>query len=639
MLSVVWPRMKTVAASLLLGAGLVHSALNLDGSQAVAPAGDNDPSPIHDPQAYEPDQHDCPLPCVDYSNIHSWVPYLSVDRLDRCEEPLLLQFSVTQPLDDPASTILIRSCTLTSPSASKFANTSSTTSSEAMENPKKSDSLFDAKLDSARACVIASTQVPGDLQVTVSTDRGTADTHEVSGLLNGMEKFFNAQDNCDENFLFARHKQTVASVYIGASLGKPTVVSAIRALRERLQTDASVSNRTIAQLCGNGRQPERTVGIAIDMTGNLAAVQKTAVEWNKGSCVVEGDLKGAGDLEGVEVREVTGAPPTVDGNNSTLNRNDTSFIETRFSPRSWSGASRLGKRATCRYQKVLSGDSCGVLASRCGISDTDFYKFNPKTNLCATLMPGNYVCCSTGDPYSEPKPDLPKPGPDGTCATHLIQNGDSCDALAKQYGVTISNLETWNKGKTWAWTECKDMLLGYNMCVSDGYAPLPPPQNGAACGPLVPGTVLPSDRTVSLADLNPCPLKACCSNWGFCGPFPAHCDIHAPAGGGPGSKEKGYQSTCVSNCGTDIKQNSGPPATFQRIGYYESYNLERECLWLKAKGANTDGTYTHIQWAFAEIDPNGWKVVIKDPHNQWADFKALRNVKRIVSFGGLGILN
>jgi GH18 family chitinase len=57
-------------------------------------------------------------------------------------------------------------------------------------------------------------------------------------------------------------------------------------------------------------------------------------------------------------------------------------------------------------------------------------------------------------------------------------------------------------------------------------------------------------------------------------------------------------------------------------------------LWLKAGEANTDGSYTHIYWAFAEIDPASWSVVIKDKKNQWADFKTIPNVKRIISFGG-----
>lgn len=55
---------------------------------------------------------------------------------------------------------------------------------------------------------------------------------------------------------------------------------------------------------------------------------------------------------------------------------------------------------------------------------------------------------------------------------------------------------------------------------------------------------------------------------------------------------------------------------------------------MKAKNANTDGSYTHIHWAFANIDPKSWKPIIDDPKQQWKDFKALPNVKRIVSFGG-----
>ena len=62
--------------------------------------------------------------------------------------------------------------------------------------------------------------------------------------------------------------------------------------------------------------------------------------------------------------------------------------------------------------------------------------------------------------------------------------------------------------------------------------------------------------------------------------------------------------------------------------------MNRDCLWLKAKNANTDGSYTHIHWGFLEIDSSTFKPVIVDKHQQWADFKKLKDVKRIVSFGG-----
>jgi hypothetical protein len=34
--------------------------------------------------SYDVDLHDCPSTCVDYSNPHSWIPYLNANRLRRC---------------------------------------------------------------------------------------------------------------------------------------------------------------------------------------------------------------------------------------------------------------------------------------------------------------------------------------------------------------------------------------------------------------------------------------------------------------------------------------------------------------------------------------------------------------------------
>ncbi|PQE29040.1 glycoside hydrolase family 18 protein [Rutstroemia sp. NJR-2017a BBW] len=373
-------------------------------------------------------------------------------------------------------------------------------------------------------------------------------------------------------------------------------------LREALLSNNPVSNRTVTQLC-NGRESTRIIGIAVDRTRDLNAVQKMAVDWSKGRCVEQENLVPGMDLS-IKVFDLAALPATNVSNSSSVANNRTMTRRTHRHGKSGAVVVKRGgnlhKRVTCSYIQVVSGDGCGSLVSRCGISAADFTKYNPKTNLCSALQIGDYVCCSADN---------------GICATHLIQNGDSCEVLAKQYGVTVADLEKWNKGKTWAWTECKNMA-------------------GAECGPLVPGTIL-SNSTTSMADLNPCPLKACCSNWGFCGIFPEHCTIHAPEGGGPGSKLGGFENTCVSNCGRGIKQNSGPPAVFSRVGYYSAFNFKRDCLWLSAKDANTDGSYTHIHWAFGDIDSTTWKPFINESRTgQWDEFKALKNVKRVISFGG-----
>lgn len=626
----------TFLAFIITLKSFVSGALNLDGSQAVNPVTPDDPAPIADINTYHPDQYDCPLACYDLSNIHKWTPYFSVERLQKCREPILLHFSVHQALDDPDTSVLIRSCTIrSSPSSNNRIIANAT--SIVLDNPKKSESLFQISLDVAPACAINGTKVNATLTLSASnSSSGILARDLITGVLDGMRKFFSVRDNCDEGFVFAYYKEVVAGIYIGPGLGKLTAISALDALTRSMPSNGPVANRTVAQVCGGNSKPENILGISIDTTGNLAGVQEMALSWSKGSCAVEEDLTPLEAGLTMDLFDIMGATvEDVDDNEHAAAYNQTRTSSLGGGRESFfHRAVGVHKRATCRYIPVVAGDGCTSLAAKCGIRGAHFILYNPKSDVCDTLQPGDYVCCSAGDPYNPSTPTPPSPNSDGTCASYIIQSGDTCAALAQTFGLTVDKLEGFNKGKTWAWTECKDILTGYNMCLSAGAAPLPPPQQGTECGPLVPGTKPPTDSSISLADLNPCPLKACCSNWGFCGPFPAHCDIHAPEGGSPGSKLPGFQSTCVANCGYEIKQNSGPPAAFQRVGYYSGWNLGRDCLWLKAANANTDGTYTQIYWAFADIDPVTWKPVLNDTHNQWQDFKKLENVKRVVSFGG-----
>lgn len=543
--------------------------------------------------SYDVDLHDCPSTCIDYSNPHSWIPYLNANRLRRCQEPLLLQLSVKQPLNDPRSNVLIRTCSLSSGMSVATIGEAGTPD---VENPKKAENVFQSSLEVARACKSTGTDTKVNINMFTNSGTGAASDKSLT-LLEGMRAFFAAEDNCDESIIFAYQNGTAVGVYIGEDLGKPTVDTVLGALSDRLGNHGLAGNRTVAQFCGNGRTLGATFGVAIDTTDNLAAVQESVLNWSKGVCSDDSALELIAPLSNINIIQLASSNTT----NTTFSGNTTTVSNGTMLRRSITPnlPISLHKRATCRYIEVVSGDGCASLASRCGISGADFTKFNPASTFCSSLQVGGYACCSVGDPYTKPKPVAPSPNADGTCATHLIVDKDTCSALATKYGITVDNIEKWNKGKTWAWTECKDMLLGYNLCISDGTAALPPPQAGTACGPLVPGTKPPAAGQ-SLADLNPCPLNACCSNWGFCGVFPGHCDVHKPTNGGPGTKLPGFQNTCVSNCGNEIKQNSGPPAKYSRVGYYESYNFNRDCLWMKSENVNTDGTYTHMHWGFAE---------------------------------------
>lgn len=161
--------------------------------------------------------------------------------------------------------------------------------------------------------------------------------------------------------------------------------------------------------------------------------------------------------------------------------------------------------AECSTVTVQPGDLCGALASRCGISTADLYKYNPGSTFCNTLQPGQLVCCSEGS-----LPDLkPKPNPDGTCATYEVQPGEYCSLIAAKFQLSVDDIETFNSN-SWGWNGCANVPKYAVICVSSGDPPMPAVIDDAVCGPQVLGTPRPSDWS-QIASLNPCPLNACVS--------------------------------------------------------------------------------------------------------------------------------
>ena len=89
---------------------------------------------------------------------------------------------------------------------------------------------------------------------------------------------------------------------------------------------------------------------------------------------------------------------------------------------------------TCSTITVVSGDSCGSLVTKCGISAADFTAYNPSPTLCSTLAVGELVCCSPGT-----LPNLaPSPNANGSCATYNVVSGNSCSQIAAPYGLTVA---------------------------------------------------------------------------------------------------------------------------------------------------------------------------------------------------------
>lgn len=119
------------------------------------------------------------------------------------------------------------------------------------------------------------------------------------------------------------------------------------------------------------------------------------------------------------------------------------------------------------------------------------------------------------------------------------------------------------------------------------------------------------------------------TQWGQCGTTVDFCiDTNT---GPPGTAKAGTYG-CISNCGMSIVR-SGPPAQFIKLGYFEGFNLGRECLNMDA--SQIDPSFTHVHFAFGMISAQ-FEIYQENVYAefQFQQFKKIKGPKRIISFGG-----
>ncbi|OBT73001.1 hypothetical protein VF21_07849 [Pseudogymnoascus sp. 05NY08] len=91
---------------------------------------------------------------------------------------------------------------------------------------------------------------------------------------------------------------------------------------------------------------------------------------------------------------------------------------------------------------------------------------------------------------------------------------------------------------------------------------------------------------IQWSNASTCPLNVCCSAFGFCGSTADFCgDTKVP------------EPSCSGNSATNGRV----------IGYYEGWNLERSCNTMAPEDV-TLGYWTHINFAFAYIDPGTFEI-------------------------------
>ena len=570
----------------------------------------------------------CPRACEDSRDPGDWSHYHAVERLAVCDEPMLLDFSLYNPINDDSTDVTIRACTLGDASSeANYLFDSGYVGPDATGKTNFGPNKLKARDSDAGAACVATAAEERSLTAKLTLWELTEDflgnrTSDVLLVAESLESsLLTGSDMCDTRIVFSYFHGTVVALYAGMQVDMTrTAKSLLRELVRELQRSDGTQQKKAVEVCSGQSCTAGTLfGVMADASGDLGAVQAVVKNWNEGKLVAEaeGDAGATSSIDDVK------AWISPRGSNGTLAGNETAPAV----------GFRAQQMAECRFIRVQKDDTCTSLAQRCGIGSTAFLSFNSGIQyFCARLEEDQPVCCSSGTlPGDEPNPD-------GSCKSYDVKMGDGgCSAIAATHGITQTQLKEYNR-KTWGWSGCGNVQAGIRICVSAGQPPMPAEVWDAQCGPTVPGTE-PPDEGLQLGDMNPCPLDVCCNVWGKCGVDKDFCIISRTETGNPGTSKPG-ENGCVSNCGMEIVNNDKGPNEYRKIGYFEGWNYDRPCLHMDV--LDIDNSFTHIHFAFAHFDTDLAPIVPEESREQFDKFASADvsfGPRKILSFGGWAFSN
>lgn len=523
----------------------------------------------------------CPQRCdVSGPSTGNWSVYPNFKQIKKCKQTVFYDFSLYDQVDDQANNHRIHAC-------SSF-------------GPDFSD------IPPSNARIASAESVDVEFEIGWWDEGFGLATSGLRSLIKQIRKYADRGHGATARPLIicGRSGQATVDLYIGQGLlNQGLSESALKMFQDNLANLTVLTPSLAMQLCGPNYDSTHIFGVMATSNGTFTPIQDAIKNWANATCL---SFSGSTNFPGQAMFT-------------------TPLLHTNHTTNSTVRAQELHARADgeCRTVQVDPGNGCADLATTCGISPADFTKVNPGSDFCSTLRPKQHVCCSSGD-----LPDFrPQPNEDGSCNSYPVQANDNCDNLAAEYSLTRQDLEDFNEN-IWGWNGCKLLFKDTVMCLSKGTPSFPSPIANAVRGPQKPGSKPPTDGS-DIADLNPCPLNACCNIWGQCGITKDFCtDTNT---GAPGTAEPGTYG-CISNCGLDVVKGDGTGAI--KIAYFQGYGLSRECLFLDASQIDTS-QYTHIHFGFGTLTTS-YDVEVGDALSsyQFGEFKRISGAKWILSFGG-----
>lgn len=455
----------------------------------------------------------CPSSCSGAKNSTSsaeWFMFSDATQLASCNETMLLEMPTeVAPNQHGTGRSVIRAC--------------------AADFDSEVTQVFHPDEDKASLCTTANRQLKA-AAIKLHQPAIENDEFSVSHLLDATRQITHhlalQKPSCTRNAIeYAYSQSAVIGMFSGAELNQHGVPMGILEEILRYEQKVSLSKTSVFQLCGTDDfGADYTFGAVATNSQNLALAHQYVETWANGGCVLQLDAgmpwmklnlrlpvpTHSNSTNGTQVPPMSNATSATElaTRSRLFARADCKTATVQPGDGCWAVANRCGisqndlqkyNRAnlcttlvkeekvccgsgtlpstlqngnadgTCKTRSVVSGDTCGTLASKCGISGADITKVNTKANFCSTLAAGQNICCTSGTlPDYRPKPDS-----NGNCAVYTTKKGDSCSAIAAARSLELSDLEDYNK-KTWGWNGCdQPLFVNFGMCVSSGNPPMP----------------------------------------------------------------------------------------------------------------------------------------------------------------------
>ncbi|KAJ3299399.1 hypothetical protein HDU76_006315, partial [Blyttiomyces sp. JEL0837] len=294
---------------------------------------------------------------------------------------------------------------------------------------------------------------------------------------------------------------------------------------------------------------------------------------------------------------------------------------------------------TCNTDTIISGDTCESISSRNDLTNAMLISVNTFQNLqCGplNLFPGTRICVSQG---TLPPPPLPPGNNDGTCIEVTVAKDQTCDVIAAANHITTEALVYANTG-----IHCNSLILGQYLCVSKGH-PVdhkPKPNSDGSCYAykVVDGdtcTSLQMKYTLNQTEIDGFNTKV--FKYHGCTKLWIGDVICLSMGTPPRPPIVVIAVEQVNSVLLDVKMDtetvvnsglfhqivtllilvllvpvvingvSGQTRPRKQVGYYASWSYGWSCQRRLPEDLQLQ-YYTHVIYAFAEIDPKTWQIAV-----------------------------